>query len=774
MASYSDKPVKDHGSTVNRTPSDMSEKQKWDDQQALYIGLRYPEDHQKRKHRHRSRSKSKEAAQKADVNNALAEPPSQRVAIILGRDEEDEDEDHQTHDIFCEMGELRPVGDDGEMQWKETARWIKFEEDVEEGGERWSKPHVATLSLHSLFELRKILLSGTVLLDVDASDVVQITDILVERMASTGQLDFHNKEKLAEVLLTKHRHQHQQNEGKGIPMIRSLADIGRKMSSRTLEHKADSHPSFATMDKSEGKASVGINLTVPGGSGKDLPGEVSTVSSAADMSDPRKYNQHFLKKIPAGAEAANILVGEVDFLPSPVVAFVRLRSSCILGDITEVPVPTRFLFLLLGPPGAQQKYHEIGRSIGTLMSDEVFHDVAYKARDCDDLLAAIDEFLDCVTVLPPGEWDPTIRIEPPKNIPSQDKRKKPSFTLQAPAGVAGGDGGKPPVPNGKASSPDQTEGEEQHGDPTLVMTGRFCGGLINDIKRKAPWYLSDFTDALHVQSVATIFFMYFACLTPIVTFGGLLGAATGNYIAAMESLVSGAVCGISYHLFGGQPLTIIGSTGPVLIFETIVYKFCTNNDWNYLEFRFWIGMWMCLWLLLMVVFDLSSLVRFITRFTEESFAMLIAIIFIYEAFKKLFEGLKYYPVNLHPDDPLDYNCSCLPPNITRISPTLASSDETTSEYYEASTVAIAWNNLTRTQCDKYKGVKFGSGCGTPDYKGDIFFLTCLLFLGTFTLSMALKMFRNTRFFPNKVRVLVSDFAVFLAICTWSLLILCLV
>jgi len=84
-----------------------------------------------------------------------------------------------------------------------------------------------------------------------------------------------------------------------------------------------------------------------------------------------QYNQHFLKKIPAGAEAANIMVGEVDFLQAPIFAFVRLQKAIILGDVTEVPVPTRFLFLLLGPPGDHQKYHEIGRSIGTLMSDEV-------------------------------------------------------------------------------------------------------------------------------------------------------------------------------------------------------------------------------------------------------------------------------------------------------------------------------------------------------------------------------------------------------------------
>ncbi len=55
--------------------------------------------------------------------------------------------------------------------------------------------------------------------------------------------------------------------------------------------------------------------------------------------------------------------------------------------------------------------------MATLMSDEIFHEVAYKARNRNHLLAAIDEFLDAVTVLPPGEWDPSIRIEPPAAIP---------------------------------------------------------------------------------------------------------------------------------------------------------------------------------------------------------------------------------------------------------------------------------------------------------------------------------------------------------------------
>lgn len=38
----------------------------------------------------------------------------------------------------------------------------------------------------------------------------------------------------------------------------------------------------------------------------------------------------------------------------------------------------RFLFILLGPLGKGQQYHEIGRSIATLMTDEVFIQVHWE------------------------------------------------------------------------------------------------------------------------------------------------------------------------------------------------------------------------------------------------------------------------------------------------------------------------------------------------------------------------------------------------------------
>lgn len=45
---------------------------------------------------------------------------------------------------------------------------------MEKGGERWSKPHVATLSLHSLMELKMCIEKGTIMLDLEAATLPQV------------------------------------------------------------------------------------------------------------------------------------------------------------------------------------------------------------------------------------------------------------------------------------------------------------------------------------------------------------------------------------------------------------------------------------------------------------------------------------------------------------------------------------------------------------------------------------------------------------------------
>lgn len=97
-----------------------------------------------------------------------------------------------------------------------------------------------------------------------------------------------------------------------------------------------------------------------------LPKSVSNISinrnqsslDLGNMSDVQ-HNLAFMKKIPQGAEASNILVGEVDFLEKSLSVFIRLDSAVILGDLTEVPVPTRFLFILLTPQSSVSGNYEI-------------------------------------------------------------------------------------------------------------------------------------------------------------------------------------------------------------------------------------------------------------------------------------------------------------------------------------------------------------------------------------------------------------------------------
>ena len=42
----------------------------------------------------------------------------------------------------------------------------------------------------------------------------------------------------------------------------------------------------------------------------------------------------------------------------------------------------------------------------------------------------------------------------------------------------------------------------------------------------------------------------------------------------METMLGASICGTFYALFAGQPLSIVGTTGPMLVFESILYSLC--------------------------------------------------------------------------------------------------------------------------------------------------------------------------------------------------------
>ncbi|XP_034152920.1 electrogenic sodium bicarbonate cotransporter 4 isoform X2 [Esox lucius] len=711
--------------------------------------------HDNQKHYEEEEEEDEEEMDQHDIFNpdSTVSPAAERLRYILG-----DDDDVPTPTLFTEMDTLQHDGD--EMEWKESARWVKFEEKVEEGGERWSKPHVSTLTLHSLFELRTCIQTGSVLLDLEGYSLPQIVDEIVDRQVADGLIAPDLREKVSFVLLRKHRHQHKK------PMHRSLADMGKSNNSPTSECRSPQsvhNVTRANVSRSPSSAS-GLHRSTEdlraksGSLGRLHHAQSRSMNDISDTPSTDQLKNKFMKKIPRDAEASNVLIGEVDFLEKPFVAFVRLAQATTLGGLTEVPVPTRFLFVLLGPHGKGKSYNEIGRAIATLMVDDLFSDVAYKARDRDDLVAGIDEFLDEVIVLPPGEWDPKIRIEPPKKVPSADMRKS-VLNLNELGQVNGTAGGPAGGEDEEMPAPHEL-GEE------LQFTGRFCGGLWLDIKRKAPWLLSDFTQGIHIQSISAVLFIYLGCITNAITFGGLLGDATDNYQGVMESFLGTALAGSVFCLLGGQPLIILSSTGPILIFEKLLFEFCSSNTIDYMELRLWIGLHACLQCLILVATDASYIIKYMTRFTEEGFSSLISFIFISDAIKKMVGSFKYYPINrgFKPDYITTYKCECIAPDQATAMGFNASvplADDNMTDLYNIT--GLDWSQLSKKECVKYGGTLLGNAC---KYVPDLALVSFILFFGTYSMTVSLKKFKTSRYFPTKLRKLISDFSIFMSIMTF--------
>ncbi|XP_038586476.1 anion exchange protein 2b isoform X1 [Micropterus salmoides] len=621
-------------------------------------------------------------------------------------------QDRTPHEVFVELNELT-VDKNQEMQWKETARWIKFEEDVEEETDRWGKPHVASLSFRSLLELRKTISHGAVLLDLDQKTLPGIAHQVVEQMIISDQIKAEDRANVLRALLLKHSHPSDEKEHSSpFPRNISAASLG----SLITHHHSANHthqPEPSVTDPLMGSIHTTVDVDAHIDMEKnDVQQKELTVVSGMHRSKS-KHELKLLEKIPENAEATVVLVGCVDFLEQPTMAFVRLQEAVELESVLEVPVPVRFLFVLLGPPTTSMDYHQIGRSISTLMSDKQFHEAAYLADDRQDLLNAINSFLDCSIVLPPSEMGGDELLRSVARFQREMLRKREEQGIKL-----------------LTSEPKSFEEKEalltplKKSDDPLERTGRPFGGLIRDVRRRYPKYLSDFKDALNSQCMAAVIFIYFAALSPAITFGGLLGEKTDGLIGVSELIVSTSVQGVIFCLLGAQPLLVVGFSGPILVFEEAFYSFCKANDMEYLTGRVWIGFWLIIIVIVTVAFEGSFLVRFVSRFTQEIFSFLISLIFICETFIKLIRIFKEHPLKSCSLD----NSTASPENNT-----LVPSNST-----QPVTVTVQ---------------------GQPNTA----LLSLVLMAGTFFIAFYLRKFKNSAFFPGRFRRIIGDFGVPIAI-----------
>ncbi|KAM9368909.1 band 3 anion transport protein isoform 3-T3 [Phaethornis superciliosus] len=559
-----------------------------------------------------------------------------------------------THEGYVELHEL-VMGSTKEVLWMEAAHWLKLEEDFKEAGQ-WNQPHLSFLTYRSLLEIRRALAKGAVLFDVEATSLAAIAHVLIDQMIYEGQLKPQDREDILRTLLLQHKHP-KEGESLGTPAQLQRSGTGRAEAEQPLLREQKP-----------------LELRGLGGTEQSLGGTTSPLLP---------------QKVPEDAEATLVLVGCAAFLDQPTLAFVRLRAAVTLDAVLDVPLPVRFLWVVLGPDSPHLSYHEIGRAAATMMAERVFRRDAYLAEGRQDLLRGVEDFLEASIVLPPTETPSEQllhalvplqhqllrrRYQPPEKTPGEDFLK--DLGLEEP-------------------------GQEE--DDPLRRTGRPFGGLVRDICRRYPKYLSDIKDALSPQCLAAVIFIYFAALSPAVTFGGLLSEKTKGLMGVSELLISTCVQCVLFSLLSAQPLLVVGFSGPLLVFEEAFYSFCSANGMEYIVGRVWIGFWMILLVLVVVACEGSFLVRYLSRYTQEIFSFLISLIFIFETFSKL--------VTIFSQHPLQRRYNVQPTASPRV----------------------------------------------PEPNTAL--LSLVLMAGTFFLAFFLRKFKNSAFLPGKARRLIGDFGV---------------
>ena len=134
-----------------------------------------------------------------------------------------------------------------------------------------------------------------------------------------------------------------------------------------------------------------------------VPGRASVISSSVLQSDGSGTVQqnkdwfHMLKP-EKGEEALDLIVAHVEFVSEAVMSFVRLATPIDSG--LEGHAPVRYLFLLLGPEADAQRSMQLAHALGGLMLDESFVRHVKMSAKPEDFLAALDDHLEHVAILP--------------------------------------------------------------------------------------------------------------------------------------------------------------------------------------------------------------------------------------------------------------------------------------------------------------------------------------------------------------------------------------
>jgi mannitol/fructose-specific phosphotransferase system IIA component (Ntr-type) len=295
-------------------------------------------------------------------------------------------------------------------------------------------------------------------------------------------------------------------------------------------------------------------------------------------------------------------------------------------------LPTRFFWLLLGPPAMAREMVTLGEGTALLMSDARFHDEAVDLASPAALVQLVSDTAAELRAALEAAVDGDARARLLSLLPEAGA----GAAAATAAGAAGVDveAGVARRVSLRDATPvylDTKKYLEPSGAPWYEF--RAVRREFNDRVRKH--YAAEWSDPFNKKTVSATLFLFWACITPAIAFGALHSELTSDFIGIIETIAASAVLGIAYSITSGMPLVIIGGTGPIVIFTGVLFQLCETLDINFLTCRWWVGFWCFVFSLYMAGAETCKYVQYITQFTDEIFAGLISVIFIVSAIKPL-------------------------------------------------------------------------------------------------------------------------------------------
>ncbi|KAM9921213.1 hypothetical protein OXX59_006666 [Metschnikowia pulcherrima] len=164
---------------------------------------------------------------------------------------------------------------------------------------------------------------------------------------------------------------------------------------------------------------------------------------------------------------------------------------------------------------------------------------------------------------------------------------------------------------------------------------RLGRGIYNDLRKRLPYYTSDFKDAYNYRVIPSVVYIFFTNLLPAIAFAQDMFDRTNNSYGVNEVLMSSALAGVVFGLFSGQPLCIVGVTGPISIFSYTVYDIMTPRGTPYFPFMCWIYLWSMVMHFAIALFNWVSFMKIVSNFSCEVFGFFICIVYCQKAVQML-------------------------------------------------------------------------------------------------------------------------------------------